>query len=115
YAMAQLTFDFLCYLDNDALLEPSALEEMLVAARQDPAIGMVTPKAYQSIHDRRLACAGGMTANLCLGWFYDVGSGELDCGQYDEPKDVVACPGFAFLVRKEVLQRVGPFDAGLRH
>ncbi len=115
YAMSDLSFDYLCYLDNDALLEPSALEEMVAAAHQDVSVGMVTPKAYQSIPNRRLACAGGMTANFCMGWFRDVGGGELDCGLYEEPRDVVACPGFAFLVREEVLQRVGHFDSSLRH
>ncbi len=114
YALSELDFDYVCYLDNDAFLEPSALEEMVAAARADAGIGMVTPKAYQSIHERRLACAGGMTANFGMGLFRDVGSGEVDCGQFDAPRDVVACPGFTFLVRKTVLQQVGLFDTGLR-
>jgi GT2 family glycosyltransferase len=115
FAQSELNFDYVCYLDNDAFLEPSALEEMVAAARADAEVGMVTPKAYQSIHERRLACAGGMTANFGMGLFRDTGSGELDRGQFDEPRDVVACPGFTFLVRKEVVLRVGPFDNGLRH
>ena len=112
-AMRDVAADFLCFLDNDAFLAPTALAEM-VAAAQDPAIGMVTPKAFRSTATRCLASAGGMTVNLYLGVFRDVGTGETDVGQYDAPADVSACAGFAFLLRAEAARRAGDFDAGLK-
>jgi hypothetical protein len=114
FVLNRLSFDYVCFLDNDAFLEPTALAEMVAAAERDPSVGMVTPKAYQSLHGNRLACAGGMTANFYLGLFCDVGHDEIDDGQYDQPADVPACPGFAFLVRKEAIERVGLFDVELR-
>jgi GT2 family glycosyltransferase len=109
----QVESDYICFLDNDAFLAPSALAEM-VAAASEPDIGMVTPKAFQSMEDRILASAGGMTVNLYLGLFRDAGSGETDLGQYDTPCDVRACPGFALFVPTNVARRAGPFDARLK-
>ena len=35
---------------------------------------------------------------------------EIDRGQYDLPRDVQACAGYAFLVRRAVFRRIGLFD-----
>lgn len=109
----QFESDYICFLDNDAFLVPTALAEM-VAAASEPDVGMVTPKAFQSMEDRILACGGGMTVNLYLGLFRDAGRGETDLGQYDTPCDVRACPGFAIFVPTRVARRVGLFDTGLK-
>jgi hypothetical protein len=114
FVMNRLSFDYICFLDNDAFLEPTALAEMAASADRDSTVGMVTPKTYQSLHGNRLACAGGMSANFYLGLFRDQGRGEIDSGQYDQSADVQACPGFAFLVRREVVERVGAFDSRLK-
>ncbi len=109
----QFDSEFICFLDNDAFLAPTALAEMVNAARS-PRVGMVTPKAFQSMGDRCLAAAGGMALNFYLGMFQNIGCGETDRGQYDTPHEVRACPGFAFLVRTQAVRRAGIFDERLR-
>ena len=51
-----------------------------------------------------------MSFNPYTGVIRDVASGEIDAGQHDTPREVQACSGFAFLVRREVFARVGLFD-----
>lgn len=103
-------FDFYLFLDNDAFVEPGALEALRDAAASDPTIGLVVPKAYQSLDERRLHLAGELLVDFRRGRVTPVGAGEIDRGQYDDRRSVVACSGFAILARREALDRVGPFD-----
>ena len=110
HARRHCRFEYLLFLDNDAFLEPAALTKMLDAAAADAGIGIVTPKAYQSLHERRLHLAGELKVNFYTGTVRDVGAGELDVGQYDIPRRIRGCSGFTMLVRREALDRVDGFD-----
>lgn len=110
WVLSHLDVGFLMFLDNDSLLEPDAVGELVRGAAADDTIGLVAPKAYRNPNDDRLLSAGGLRFNPYTGVLEDVASGEVDRGQHDEPKDIQACPGFAFLVRREVFDRIGLFD-----
>jgi GT2 family glycosyltransferase len=104
---------YVLFIDDDTLLDPDAVHAMVRAADGGEDIAVVAPKAYQRPGERRLISAGGMRFNPYLGSAWDVGSAELDTGQYDKPLDVEACPGFAFFVRADVFERIGGFDERL--
>ena len=101
---------YLLFLDNDTLVKKDSLNKMMKAIEKDPRIGIISPKSYKSGDAKIIACAGGMKVNLYTGSIWNVGLGEMDKGQYDQPKFITSCAGFAFLVRREVIQHVGPFD-----
>lgn len=103
-------FDFFLFLDNDAFVEPGALGALRAAADSDPSVGLVVPKAYQSLDDRILHLAGELAVDFARARITPVGAGELDRGQHDDRRSITACSGFAVLARKEVIERVGPFD-----
>ena len=105
-----LDVDFIIFLDNDTQIEPCAVREFVAAASQHPQIGLVAPKAFRKKGDRLLLSAGGMHFNTYTGVLRDVANNEADVGQYEESRDVQACPGFAFLVRLKVFHCIGLFD-----
>jgi GT2 family glycosyltransferase len=105
-----LDVDFILFLDNDTKIEPCAIHEFVAAASVDPQIGLVAPKAFRNKGDCLLLSAGGMHFNPYTGVLRDVANNEADLGQYEESRDVQACPGFAFLVRMKVFHRIGLFD-----
>jgi GT2 family glycosyltransferase len=102
--------EYLLFVDDDAVLDPGCLRAMVETAEHDAGIGIVAPKAFRTLESRELVSAGGMTFDPYTGSVHDVGAGEIDRGQYDRPCPVQACPGFAFLVRRAVFDRVGDFD-----
>ena len=110
WVLARLDARFLLFIDNDTLLEPDAVGELARAADVDAGIGLVAPKAFRQREDRRLLSAGGLSFNPYNGSLVDVASGELDTGQFETPREIQACPGFAFFVRREVFERIGGFD-----
>jgi len=56
-----------------------------------------------------IASAGGIGINLYTGSIYDIGSGEVDEGQYDQRKFVTSSGGLV-LVKKEVFSQIQWFD-----
>jgi len=114
YARANLDFDAVLFLDNDAFLEPTALGELLATLGSSSDIGITVPKAYQNYETRTLHLAGELRASFFKATVTDVGGGETDRGQYDEPRFISACSGFAVLVRRDALDRVGGFDEAFR-
>jgi GT2 family glycosyltransferase len=107
-----MTVEYVIFLDNDTRMEPDTVKELVAAAAADERIGLVAPKAFRREGDPVLFSAGGMRFNPYTGVVRDLASGEIDRGQYDEARDVQACPGFAFMVRRAVFHRVGVFDEG---
>ncbi len=101
---------FLAFIDDDTLIEPDTIGELVDAIRGYQDIGLVSPKAYRRKGDQQLLSAGGLKFNPYTGSLNDVASGELDRGQYESIRDIQACPGFAFLVRREVFDSIGLFD-----
>jgi GT2 family glycosyltransferase len=110
WVRANLTAAYIIFLDNDTQVEPHTIGAMIEAAEGHSDIGMVAPKAFRQRDRRELLSAGGMRFNPYTGALQDVASGEDDVGQYDQGRDIQACPGFAFLVRASVIDHIGGFD-----
>jgi len=103
--------DFLLVLDNDMVVEPG-----FVAALTEPflrdlegTVGQTQAKVRLSAAPERLNYGGGCDLKLWCGRSRPVGYGEIDSGQYDRPRQCVACGGVT-MVRTSVFQRLGGFD-----
>jgi GT2 family glycosyltransferase len=106
----RLQSEYILFLDNDTQIEPDAVREFVAASGNDPAVGIVAPKAFRKKGDPCLLSAGGMSFNPYTGALRDVACGEVDRGRHDRCRDVQAGPGFAFLVRRSVHRKIGLFD-----
>ncbi len=101
-------YEYIALLNNDAVVETDWLDKLAETMRQSPEAGIVTSKI--------LARSGTIdsTGECYSIWAipFPRGRGEVDRGQYDEPKDrsVLAASGGASLYRAEMLQKVGLFD-----
>jgi GT2 family glycosyltransferase len=101
--------DYVLSLDNDARIDNRLIGELVRAAESNPQIGVVGPKTYMDDDSGTLQCAGGSityTQNVCA----QRGLGESDHGQYDTMQDVDYFPGFGFMARREVFERLNFID-----
>jgi GT2 family glycosyltransferase len=101
--------DYVLSLDNDARIDAQLIEELVRVAESDSRIGVVGPKTYSDDKSGVLQCTGGSityTQNVCA----ERGSGEIDRGQYDTVEDVDYFPGFGFMARREVFERLQYLD-----
>lgn len=114
--------DYIMLINNDTLVDPDLIKELLMVVEKDPKIGLVGPKIYfakgHEYHKERykkeelgkvLWYAGGK-----IDWknvlSTHMGMDEVDHGQYDKEKEVDFVTGCCMFFKKEVLQKIKGFD-----
>lgn len=104
--------EWLWLLHDDCAPAPKALEQLLLQATMAPDTGVWGPKLRMWPRDRELLEVGVTTS---LGGRRDTGieNGELDQGQHDQPRNVLAVSSAGMLVRRDVWESLRGFDPRL--
>lgn len=101
--------EFVFILNNDAVVHPQALRELIRAADAHPEAGIFSPKIYYLGEDRIIWYAGARRRWGVLA-AADTGRGNLDHGQFNELRQVDYIFGAGMLIRKSVFEKIGLFD-----
>lgn len=107
--------EFVLLLNDDTVLEPQTLGELVAAMDGDPATAFAQPKLL-NIRDRRRFDYSGACGGLMdfLGYPFAFGrlfmSLEEDQGQYDSPSQIFWACGTAAIFRRSSLNEVGLLD-----
>lgn len=101
--------DWIFVLNEDTVLAPDCLSAMVEAGMRDPRIGIVGPMVYHHDEPGVIQSAGG---RLSPSWesSHD-GQNAADEGQFASVRTVDWISGCAILVRRQVIEQVGPIDA----
>ncbi len=104
--------DWLWLLHDDATVLPGTLSGLLDVATSADDIAVVGPKIREWPSLRRLVEVGVTITGTGV---RDTGlePGEPDAGQHDRPRDVLAVNTAGMLVRRDVFDELGGFDADL--
>lgn len=98
--------DYLWLLNNDTVVAPDALSELVKMAEGSPRAGMVGSKILFHDEPDTIWFAGAFWtadgANI-----HHRGFEEKDAGQYDEPCSVDALTGCSLLIKAELIKRIG--------
>lgn len=95
-------------LNEDTILDPDCLTEMVRVGESDPGIGIVGPMVYHHNEPAVIQSAGG---SLGPNWeSRHIAQNEADNGQFHEPRDVDWISGCAIMVRTAVIDQVGALD-----
>lgn len=109
YARDHFDFEYILFLDDDAMLSPEYLRIVRTTFSRYPDVGVVCGKAFTTEGHETLMSVG-ITANLYTGSIEDIGVGESDHGQYDEVTERDSCGGFAFCSRAGLFEELLAFD-----
>jgi hypothetical protein len=101
--------DFVLLLNNDTVVDPDLVGNLLAAMLPSPRIGITGPKIYFHDSPDRIWFAGG-EVHLCKGITRHRGIREKDRGQYDEPIETDFITGCAMMVKREVFSAIGKLD-----
>lgn len=112
YALKYLKSDYILLLNNDTIVDPRFLTQLVNTAKKDGKIGFIGPKTYY--YDFKgcsnvIGFAGGLLNKIkCQP--ESIGRNEVDNGQYDKSKKVDYVEGSCLLVKRELIEEIGCFD-----
>jgi len=103
--------DFVVYLDDDILLPPHWLQEMVKTFEEHPDAGVVGAKILFAGSPKIIQHTGGIITQA-EDWIHNISahSFERDCGQHDYTARRHYVMGCAHMYRKEVFDVVGDYD-----
>jgi len=101
--------DYLLIINNDTLLGPDLIKNLLIPFKTLSGIGVVCPKILYYEPSGIIQYAGYTKINPITGRNITIGSGEMDHGQYDKPGYTEGAHGAAMMVSREVINKLGAF------
>jgi GT2 family glycosyltransferase len=96
-------------LNEDTVLAPDCLAQLVQVGESDPQIGIVGPMVYHHNEPTIIQSAGGR-----LGPHWEsihIAKNEPDLGQFQAPHQVEWISGCGILLRRAVIEQVGMLDA----
>ena len=99
-------------LHDDCEPEPDALEQLLLGADQVPAVAVLGPKVMDW-SDRDVLLEAGVGIDRAGRRITGIEPREVNQGQHDGNRDVLAVGSAGMLVRRDVWNQVGGFDPGM--
>jgi GT2 family glycosyltransferase len=105
--------EWIWLLHDDCEPAPDALEKLLRSASKDRSVVVVGPKVLDG-QDRRTLCEVGVSIDRAGRRVTGIDPGEIDQGQHDHKRAVLAVSSAGMLVRRDVWDRLGGFDPNLK-
>ena len=104
--------DYVLLLNNDTVVDPEFLGELVKVAKSGMSIGIVGPKIYYYDYAGRNDVIYFAGAELVLWKGSDIKYGyrEIDQGQCDEIKGVDEIEGTCLLIKSELVNKIGLLD-----
>src|SRR5205823_4696378 len=104
--------EWIWLLHDDCEPAPDALEQLLAGAGRSRSSAVLGPK-LKDLSDRRVVREAGITTDRAGRRLTGVEPGEIDQGQHDGSRAVLAVSSAGMLVRRDVWNQLGGFDANL--
>src|SRR5271155_84046 len=105
--------EWIWLLHDDCEPAPQALERLLRAASKDRSVAVLGPKVLDG-QDRRTLREVGVSIDRAGRRVTGIDPGEIDQGQHDQNKAVLAVGSAGMLIRRDVWDQLGGFDSRLR-
>ena len=99
--------DYLAVLNPDTIVEDRWLSELVKALEANPKAGLATSKIFMMDDPSRINACGNQITVSGITYCRGVGSPAIE---FAAEEDVTAVSGAAFIIRRSVLEEVGPFD-----
>jgi len=101
--------DWIFVLNEDTVLDPYCLAEMIRVGESNPKIGILGPMVYHYDEPEIIQTAGGIITKNWAG--IHLAQNEKDQNQYTKPHPVEWISGCAILFRRAAIEEVGMLDA----
>ena len=101
--------DYLLLLNNDTVVAPNFLSELVKVAETDKRIGLLNPKIYYFEPPDRIWYAGGIRKPWRV-FPLHLGLRKRDDGSYNQTREVSFITGCALMIKAVVVRQIGLLD-----
>jgi GT2 family glycosyltransferase len=103
---------YVLLLNNDTVVDPEFLRELVELAETDPAYGFIGPKVYYYDYEGRADVINSVGGRLIIkkGATCQIGIGQIDQGQFNKPMELDYVEGSCLLIRAGVIRDIGLLD-----
>ena len=103
---------YVVLLNNDTVVDPQFLLELVKLAEMDPTHGFVGPKVYYYDYDGRDDVINSVGGHLIIrkGATRQIGFEQIDQGQFNKPMELDYVEGSCLFVQTEVIRDIGLLD-----
>jgi len=101
--------DYFLLLNNDTIVDPAFLQELVKVCETDNKIGLAGGKIYYYHQPDTIWFAGGK-ANIRRAYMRHLGIGKQDDGSFDYAGEVTFLNGACVLIRASVVEQIGLLD-----
>lgn len=109
FALKFFKSDYILLLNNDTVVEENFLGELVENGEFRDDVGILGPKIY-FYDEPETIWSAGCRISWKLSRGIQIGCNEPDRGQYNKQRKVDYVSGSAFLIKTEVIQRIGLMD-----
>ena len=102
--------EYVFLLNNDTVVDPFVLKELIATAQKDSERVIVGPKIY-NYYKKEVLESAGYTQSITKSRTYPIGYKEKERGQYECEKEIDFVSGCAMLVKTSILQNSTVFDS----
>jgi len=101
--------DYVLLLNNDTVVDPEFLGELVKVGESDERIGIVGPKVYYYDYNGRkdVIHSAGAKIYMRRGTAPPIGINEVDRGQYDVLRQVDYLEGACMLIKRDAIHKIG--------
>ncbi len=101
------TGDYLFFVNNDTELTPGIVDILVNTIKEQPKVGIVSPKFHYYYHPGIIEYAGYHKMNFLTAKNRMVGNMEKDIGQFNQLKETNYAHGAGMMVSREIINSVG--------
>jgi GT2 family glycosyltransferase len=101
--------EYIVLLNNDTVVDPDWLKELVKAAKRHPDAAFLQPKILFEENRRVINSAGNMIH--IAGFGFCRGIGEVDRGQYDREEEIGYASGACTFARRKAIEEIGLLDS----
>lgn len=109
YALKALNPAYILLLNNDTVVDPDFLGELVKVGESDERIGIMGAVNYYYDKPEKIWFSGGKI-NFWNGKVYNIGVNEIEKEKSDKIREVDYVAGSCFCVTKEVIEKIGMLD-----
>ena len=110
FALENFHPGYVLLLNNDTVVDPEFLIELVKTEAGDQNIGFTGPKTYLYDKPNIIQAAAGGNIDFSQGESHEVAFMENDTGKFDENREIDYVGGSCLLVKREVIEKIGLLD-----